>query len=303
MKEPVAYLGPQGTFTHEAARCLFPEKRYLLHPCDSIPDVLTAVDSGETPFGVVPVENAIEGSVTLTLDWLTHHVDVPITAEVVVPIDQCLFCHPQHRELELSRFTRVLSHPQAVAQCRQYLRQHAQDAVVSYVDSTADAARRVSDQGRDPWLAIGPRSAGELYGLVQRDAAIQDYANNITRFIAVGNKVPEREKPHCYKTSLLFSLPQDYPGALFDVLASFARHNINMTRIESRPTKKKLGTYRFFIDAVEKDDHPTMKRVIEEIQAQGCPVRLLGSYPCFSGERKDSSKSLDNHGQGAYNHR
>ncbi|PTM58298.1 prephenate dehydratase [Desmospora activa] len=303
MKEPVAYLGPQGTFTHEAARRLFSETEYLLHPCDSIPDVLTAVDSGETPYGVVPVENAIEGSVTLTLDWLTHHVDVPITAEVVAPINQCLFSHPEQRELELSRFTRVLSHPQAVAQCRGYLRQHIPDAVISYVDSTADAARRVSEQGRDRWLAIGPRSAGELYGLVQRDTAIQDYENNITRFIAVGKRVPECEQPRCYKTSLLFSLPQDYPGALFDVLASFARHNINMTRIESRPTKKRLGTYRFFIDAEQKQDHPAMKRVMEEIEAQGCPVRLLGSYPCFSDSGKNSSESLDNHDQGAYNHR
>ncbi|MDR6226389.1 prephenate dehydratase [Desmospora profundinema] len=303
MKEPVAYLGPRGTFTHEAARRMFPEEHYLLHPCDSIPDVLTAVDSGETPYGVVPVENAIEGSVTLTLDWLTHHVDVPITAEVVVPIDQCLFCHPDHKETELSRFTRILSHPQAVAQCREYLRQHVPDAVVSYVDSTADAARRVGSQGRDRWLAIGPRSAGALYGLYQRDAAIQDYENNITRFIAVGKTVPERKQPRCRKTSLLLSLPEDYPGALYNVLASFVRQGINLSRLESRPTKKRLGTYRFFIDAEKEIDDLAMKQAMDEIRDRGCTVRLLGSYPCFSGESSNSSESLDNRDHGAYNHR
>lgn len=303
MKEPVAYLGPRGTFTYEAARRLFPETDYLLHPCDSIPDVLAAVDAGETPYGVVPVENAIEGSVTLTLDWLTHHVDVPITAEVVISIEQCLFSHPDLQKRELARFTRVLSHPQAVAQCRGYLRQHVPDAVVSYVDSTADAARRVSSNPRDPWLAIGPRSAGDLYGLSQRAVAIQDYDNNITRFIAVGKEVTGRAAPRCYKTSLLLSLPEDYPGALYDVLASFAQRDINLSRIESRPTKKKLGTYRFFIDAEKTISDPAMMQAVDQIRERGCTVRLLGSYPCFSRTENHSSESLDNRDYGAYNHR
>ncbi|SDW26988.1 prephenate dehydratase [Marininema mesophilum] len=281
MNESVAYLGPRGTFTYEAARSLFPEEGYQLVPCDSIPDVLTAVDQGEFLYGVVPVENAIEGSVTLTLDWLVHHVQVPITGELVYPIAQHLMIHPNQRELPLTEVKRILSHPQAVAQCSGFLREHLPNATITYVDSTADAARKVRDHADESWVAIGSSTAHQLYGLEMVAESIQDYHNNFTRFIAVGKSWthPHSSWEH-QKTSILVSLPSDYPGALHQVLQSFVKEKINLSRIESRPTKKKLGTYYFFID-IEEGNHPRMKKAIADVESWGCQVRQMGSYPCY----------------------
>ncbi|PTX55301.1 prephenate dehydratase [Melghirimyces profundicolus] len=295
MNEPAAYLGPRGTFTHEAAQALFPEPHFQNTPCDSIPDVLTAVDRGEFNFGVVPVENAIEGSVNLTLDWLVHHVDVRITGELVYPITQNLMVHPNHAGRPLRGFTRVVSHPQAVAQCRSHLRKHLPEARVSYVDSTAEAARHVAAHPEEAWVAIGPRSAGALYGLSILESGIQDYPNNFTRFIAVGNAWDHPlADPAGMKSSLLVTLPSDFPGALHQVLASFARLGVNLTRIESRPTKKKLGTYHFFIDAEQGAEESAIDKAVGEVESRGCHVRRLGSYPCYSFDKINGMRPVDN---------
>ncbi|SFS96332.1 prephenate dehydratase [Marininema halotolerans] len=282
MKDEVAYLGPRGTFTHEATKALFPEEGFVYTPCDSIPDVLTAVGKDQFSYGVVPIENAIEGSVTLTLDWLIHHVQVPISGELIYPIAQHLMIHPLHKDLPLAKVERVLSHPQAVAQCRGYLRDHLPNARITYVDSTADAARKIRDQGSKPWVAIGPFMAHQLYGLHVVAESIQDYPHNFTRFIVVGREWahPRAPKEHD-KTSLLISLPSDYPGALHRVLQSFAKGTINLSRIESRPTKKKLGTYHFLIDTEIKGDHPSLHKALTDVASWGCHVRQLGSYPCY----------------------
>ncbi|SDC19607.1 prephenate dehydratase [Melghirimyces thermohalophilus] len=304
MKQPVAYLGPRGTFTYEAARSLFPEESYQHTPCDSIPDVLTAVDSKEFAYGVVPVENAIEGSVNMTLDWLVHHVDVQITGELVYPITQNLMTHREHADWSFDRFTRVISHPQAVAQCRSHLREILPEAKIAYADSTAEAARQVAGHPEEAWVTVGPRSAGELYGLSVLRSGIQDYANNFTRFIAVGEKwshpivAPEREK-----CSLLITLPSDFPGALHRVLASFARNGVNLSRIESRPTKKKLGTYHFFIDAEQGANQPGVAEASQEIKKWGCGVRQLGSYPCYSFDKISGNRSVDKGVTTPYNQR
>ncbi|MFD1408100.1 prephenate dehydratase [Kroppenstedtia eburnea] len=295
MRHPVAYLGPRGTFTHEAARALFPETDYQHTPCDSIPDVLLAVDRGEFAHGVVPVENAIEGSVNLTLDWLVHHVDVTLTAELIHPINQNLMTHPDHAHWPLSRFTRVLSHPQAVAQCRSHLREALPGAAVSYVDSTAEAARRVAGHPEEAWVAIGPQSSGRLYGLRILESGIQDYPNNFTRFISVGRPWTHPTAAAVgWKTTLLITLPSDFPGALHRVLASFADRKINLSRIESRPTKKRLGTYYFFIDAEEGLDHPGMVKAVADVEHWGCQVRRLGSYPCYTFDKIGDPRPVDN---------
>ncbi|MFC4078357.1 prephenate dehydratase [Salinithrix halophila] len=303
MNEPVAYLGPRGTFTHEATRALFPEDHTLHTPCDSIPDVLTAVDRGEFPYGVVPVENAIEGSVTLTLDWLVHHVDVPITGELIYPIAQHLMVHSSRAGEPLSKITRVLSHPQAVAQCRGFLRENLPKAVVTYVDSTADAARQVRDHASETWAAIGPFMAHQLYGLQLAAQQIQDYENNFTRFIVVGKEwAHPLVLPESRKSSLLVALPSDYPGALYKVLQSFVEEGINLSRIESRPTKKKLGTYHFFIDAEAELSQSGMERALTSMESWGCQVRRLGSYPCHSYQTLNKAR-VDNTSWEAYNHR
>jgi prephenate dehydratase len=289
--DSVAYLGPQGTFTFEAATALFP--KYERVPYPSIPDVLSAVAQGKVPHGVVPVENAIEGSVNLTLDWLIHHADVPITAELVYPITQCLMAHPQQGNRSLQDFARVLSHPQAIAQCQHFLRKHLPQAQVEFVDSTAAAAAKVLQYPEEAWAAIGPRSAQELMGLALLKPDIQDYDNNFTRFIAVGEPLTSEPlvSPAYQKSSLLVALPSDYPGALYKVLASFATHGINLSRIESRPTKTGLGNYHFFIDAEQSLDHPAMAEALREVEAGGCQVRRFGSYFCYPFRQKPIVKT------------
>ncbi|MGI6126774.1 MAG: prephenate dehydratase [Planifilum sp.] len=283
MNRTVAYLGPAGTFTHEATRAFIQDDDLELVEYPSIPDVLDAVDAGECQYGVVPVENAIEGSVAITLDWLIHQVDVLIVGELVYPIAQCLLVHPLQAKNPPAAWTRILSHPQAVAQCRLYLRKHLPDADVAFADSTAEAARQVKNRFDEPWVAIGTRTAGELYGLQVLAEDVQDHPNNFTRFIVVGKQpLSQRAKdPEMHKTSLLVTLPSDYPGALHQVLSAFAWRQLNLCRIESRPTKKGLGSYHFFIDVEKEWDPVLLAGAVAEIEALGCHVRRLGSFPCY----------------------
>lgn len=282
MIETVAYLGPQGTFTHEAALTLFPEPSVELVPYPAIPDVLSAVDRGVADLAVVPVENAIEGSVNSTLDWLVHHVNVPIIGELIYPISHCLMVHPAQAKRRKGEFTRILSHPQAIAQCQLHLRKEYPQAEVVYTDSTAQAAELVRNHPGEAWAAIGTRRAAEMNQLCILEEQIQDHPNNYTRFIAVGKQKKVWPFPaSLLKTSLQVTLPSDYPGALYQVLAAFSWRKINLCHIESRPTKTGLGNYFFLIDAEIAEDHVLMQGALAEIEALGCQVRLLGSYPCY----------------------
>ncbi|QKG84118.1 prephenate dehydratase [Kroppenstedtia pulmonis] len=295
MIEPVAYLGPEGTFTHEAAQVLFSESQYRHVPRTSIVDVLTSVNQNECAYGVVPVENAIEGSVTLTLDWLIHHVKVPITAELIYPISQYLMVHPSQAHRSWKDYTRVISHPQAVAQTRIHVRKYLPQAAITFVDSTADAARQVQEHSDQPWVAIGTQSAQKLYSLEMLSEKVEDYPNNYTRFIVVGKEIRElKASPSLTKSSFLVTLPSDFPGALYRVLQSFAGQGVNLSRIESRPTKKKLGAYYFYIDAEKEWNHPSVTRAIQEVEAWDCKVRLLGSYPAYTFSQIKSFQSVDN---------
>ncbi len=281
MSMRVAYLGPEGTFTHEAVQILFPHGEERI-PCPSIPETFSAVTSEECDYGVVPVENAIEGSVNLTLDWLIHQVELSIVGELVYPIKQHLLVHPKWADVPWTEITQVISHPQAVAQCRLFLQKELPQAKLVYANSTAEAAERVSQHPDKVWAAIGTRTAGSRYGLYIGGSGIEDHANNYTRFIVVGKPlIREPSKPRLRKTSLLVTLATDFPGALYQVLAVFAWRKINLSRIESRPTKKGLGSYHFVIDAEKELDDVLMRGAIDEIKALGCQVRLLGSYPCF----------------------
>jgi prephenate dehydratase len=290
MKPTVGYLGPEGTFTHEAACQMFSDQTVHMMPYPTIPDVLSAVDRGECTHGVIPVENAIEGAVNLTLDWLIHQVDVPIVGELVHPITQCLLVHPAQADRPKEAWSRIISHPQAVAQCQLHLRHHYPQAQVEFANSTAEAAEKVSRYPDEAWIAIGTRQAAKRYGLHILAADVQDFQNNYTRFIAVGAPLPARRTPPGqWKTSLCVTLASDFPGALHQVLATFAWRKINLTKIESRPTKTGLGNYYFIIDAEMEREHVLLKGAIAEIEAFGCQVRVLGSYPCY---RSQSVQSL-----------
>lgn len=296
----VLYLGPSGTFTEVAARAAFPERHHRFVALASVPDVLEAAEAGGDVYGVVPVENSIEGSVTLTLDWLIHHVHVPIVAEWVLPVRQHLLAAERTARLGLGAVEAVLSHPHAIAQCRAYLRQHLPGACIRHTSSTAEAARLVAEHPDRPWAAIGPRLAAERYGLAVLAGPIQDSAHNATRFFVVGQSPYPRQSERA-KTTLLITLPHDYPGALYQVLAAFAWRKLNLTRIESRPTGKGLGSYHFMIDVERPLGDVLVPGAIAEIQALGCAVRMLGSYPCFASGDEAVRTAVDAPSSSSYN--
>lgn len=278
----VAFLGPQGSFSEEAARFFFPPSQLV--PFRSILDCLEAVWEEQVDCAVVPIENSIEGSVNMTLDWLVEHPELCITAELTMPIQQHIM---GTRRWEAPQVQKIFSHQQAVAQCREFLRSHYPQAELIYTNSTSEAARHVSLHPDEPWLAIGTRLAAELYGLTLLQEAAQDVPDNRTSFVVVARDdgwLKEASAPETeglpVKTSLVVFLPEDYPGALYQVLAAFAWRKLNLTRLISRPTKKRLGSYHFFID-VEQANDVLLEGVISEVQALDCGILVLGSYPCF----------------------
>ncbi|MBA4602734.1 prephenate dehydratase [Thermoactinomyces mirandus] len=282
MEKRIAYLGPVGTFTYIAATTLFSsEKNVQLIPFPTIPDCLQAVEEKETDWAVVPVENAIEGSVNSTIDWIIHHVDLPIRAELVYPITQCIMGHTSQEGRPGHEIERIYSHPQGIAQCQLTLRKMFPYAEHKMTESTAQAAELVANHPEQPWLAVGPKAAAERYELSIIKEHAEDHNNNFSRFFAVSREERLSADSASYKTSLQVTLPSDYPGALYQVLAAFSWRKVNLTHIESRPTKTGLGNYFFWIDAQLPVEHVLMQGAIEEIEALGCQVRVLGSFPCY----------------------
>lgn len=281
MEKKLAFLGPRGTFTEEAARALTVDQSLSLVPYPSIIEVLSAVAKEEVTFGVVPMENSIEGTVNSTLDWLIHEVELPILAELALPITQNLLVAKREESLPLSAITRVLSHPQAIAQSHNFLRENLPGAEIEYVNSTALAAQIVSEHPEEPWAAVGTRLNVEIYPLEFAQEQIQDYSNNYTRFVLVGQESLALPASPKEKTTILVTLPEDFPGALYQVLAAFAWRKVNLSRIESRPTKRALGSYYFVIDIEQKMDDVLLPGAFAEIEAIGCQVRQLGTYPFY----------------------
>ncbi|MFQ3542642.1 prephenate dehydratase [Halobacillus rhizosphaerae] len=277
-EEKIGYLGPKGTFTKMAVDSLFEEGSFISFA--SIPACLDAVEAGEIHTGVVPLENAIEGSVNLTIDYLVHYVNQSIIAEMTVPIRQHLLVHPAYNG---EKITRIYSHSQAIAQCHQYLHKQYPEAELKYTASTAKAAEIVSSS--DPSVAaIGNHLAAEQNHLTIWQENIHDYDNNHTRF-AVVQKTPHTIKvndlPSRQKTTVMITLPQDYVGALHQVLAAFAWRKMNLSKIESRPLKTGLGNYYFLIDVEQPYDQVLFPGVKAELEALGCQMKLLGTYPSY----------------------
>jgi prephenate dehydratase len=268
----VAYLGPPGTFSDEAVgRCELvaqAERR----DCPSIPDVFDAVARGEADFGLLPIENSIEGSITATLDLLVHRPGLRIRREVLLPVTQNLLAPPG---TGLADVKRVLSHPQALGQCAGWLRAHLPGVPLEATHSTADAARRVA--GEVGAAAIGPRAAAARYGLDVVVERIEDAEGNTTRFVLVGR---EDERPTGRdRTSIAFTLDRDQPGALFEVLREFAERGINLSKIESRPSREALGHYVFFVDFEGHRDEPEGAAALAGALRRAHTFHLLGSYP------------------------
>ena len=275
----VGYLGPPGTFAEEALLELAgrdAELEAVAFP--SVVNCFRAVRAGEVPEVLVPIENSIEGSVNQTLDQLVAG-DVPlhIRAEVIQPIRHHLI---SKRTLTPADLTRVLSHPHATAQCQHWLRANAPQAEIVAANSTADAVRTVSGSD-EPWAAISTLRAAELYGcqVIARD--IEDTEDNSTRFVLLGREPVAAVGAGRFRTSIVCALERDRPGALLAILQEFAMRAVNLSKLESRPTKTGLGRYIFYIDieGSRARDLP-VDAAITAIEQQGVArVTFLGSYP------------------------
>lgn len=284
MSLKISYLGPSGTFTEHAAKMIFPNEELI--PYKTIPKCIDAVREEEVDFSVVPIENAIEGSVNLTVDYLFNGHKLPIVADVVIPIKQHLMVHPYH-EKTWELVSSIYSHPQAIAQSHHFLRDHFPEAALHYTDSTASAAKYVRENPDEMIAAIGNQFAAEAYGLsiVRKD--IHDFQNNHTKFVILSNKSVKLPKNKYFignKTTFKVTLPSDYPGALHQVLSAFAWRKLNLSKIESRPLKTGLGNYFFIIDIEMEADDVLIPGVKAELEALGCGVDIIGSYPCFKVE-------------------
>lgn len=279
----VGYLGPKGTFTEMAARALFPNEELV--PCQTIPLSMDKVASKELDLTVVPIENTIEGSVNLTLDYLIHKQRLPIIAGVTVTIAQQFMMHPVQLEKQNDP-ERVLSHPHALAQCHDFLKENYPESELEYTNSTGSAAEWLSMNPEVPAACIANELAAKEYGLTIVHKDIQDYQGNRTRFLVLGRQDEHHhvEGPYIIsdRTTLMITLPEDYTGALHQVLSAFAWRKLNLSKIESRPTKTGLGNYYFMIDIDQKMDDILIPGAIAELEVLGCKVELLGSYTCYS---------------------
>jgi prephenate dehydratase len=264
-KNSVAVLGPKGTFTEEAAKRMFP-RRELYH-CDTVEEVFDAVDGG-TEYGVVAVENNLEGAVNTTMDCLLEH-DVGISKEAVLDIRMSLMAPPGTKKEEIKT---ILSHSHSFGQCREYLKKKYPKAAFKRYDSNTAAIKELGELKPKGVAAIGPGAAAGLYGLEIISRGIED-APSQTRFIAISKKKSTAGK----KTSIIFAL-KDRPGALYHALKDYADNGINLTKIESRPAKKKLGEYSFFIDFEGSLDEPNVKKALLSLKEKTIFLKTLGSY-------------------------
>jgi prephenate dehydratase len=273
----VAYLGPAGTFSHDAVQAAAAGRAVEAVPHATVFGAISAVAAGETDLALVPFENSIEGSVRPTLDALAFEVEgVAIAGEHDQPIRHSLVAREQ---IELGAIERVLSHPQVLAQCARFLRSELGAAEVVTTTSSAEAIRSVGLTS-EPWAAIGAASAVDLYGCTVLRSGIEDEAGNVTRFIWIAPAATPIDGSDDWRTTLVFSeLGEDHPGALVEALTEFSRREVNLTRIESRPLRQGLGRYMFFVDAEGRDSDPAVAEAIEGLRGKAESVRILGSYP------------------------
>ena len=243
-----------------------------LIPYCTIPAVMESVVNDECEFGVVPIENSIEGAVGITLDSLANKYDLKIFKEIIIPINQNLVVNPGSK---LENITDVYSHGQALAQCGEFVSKHNMQP--HFAVSTARAAKSII--GDKSKAAICNAKAAELYGLEILEANIQDTDNNETRFIVLSKS--SHEKTGNDKTSIVFSIYEDRPGMLYKILGIFEKNDINLTKIESRPSKKGLGKYVFFTDFYGHFDDEKIKNILNEIDDNTYFLKVLGSYPEF----------------------
>jgi chorismate mutase/prephenate dehydratase len=268
-KGTIGFLGPEGTFTHEAALEYFGEGNEV-SALPSIPSVFSAVETGLVDYGVVPCENMLEGSVNLTLDALISS-PAKIYAELFIPISHSLIIKP---ETKLGSVKVIMSHPQALAQCRDYIEKNFPEAELRQTLSTAKAVQMLDDVPNS--AAIGTAIASRLYKKRIAAKNIQDMEGNSTRFFVLAKHDHARTGKD--KTSIIFSC-KDEPGALFTILHEFAGRKINLSKIESRPSKTKSWEYLFFVDFDGHNQDLNCKMALSTITSKTTLLKILGSYP------------------------
>jgi prephenate dehydratase len=271
----VGYLGPAGTHSEEALRASAPPGAEAA-PYPTIYDAVMAVQEGAVERAIVPIENALEGSVAVTLDTLAVEAEgVRIQAEVVQPIHHCVVARS---ELSLSTVERVVSHPQATAQCARFLREHLPQAEHVSAPSTADAVLTVC-RSDDASVALGSSLAAELYDCHIVATNVEDHPDNVTRFVWLAPEDEVGEPGADPKTSIVFWGGGDQsPGWLVDVLSEFAGRGVNLTRIESRPRRTGLGHYFFFVDLEGATGTGQVDTALDAVRAHVGELRVLGSY-------------------------
>ena len=276
MEKRLAYLGPRGTFTEQAA-LLYDETAQLI-PFPSVAAVAAAVGSGMADEGVVAIENSIEGCVTDTVDLLIHESRLVIRRELVLPIEHRLLAKPG---TDVSKVRVIFAHPQALAQCRHSVERcfPKADVVAALSNAAAVEEMMVSSQ---PAAAIGTKRAAQIYGAVALAKGIQDQTSNVTRFVVLAPQDPP--PTGLDKTSLCFSFVEDYPGVLCSVLQEFAERNINLAKVESRPSKESLGRYVFLVDLEGHREDPLVSEALAGVQKKTSLFKILGSYPRYEGK-------------------
>jgi len=270
----VGFFGPVGTFTEQA---LYTQPDLVTGEVvaySSIPEVLSAAERGEIDLGFIPIENAIEGSVNVTLDMLAFDTELLIEREVVIPVSMCLLAVPG---VELADITTIMSFPVALAQCRSFLAENLPGVVTEAANSTADAARVLAKSGDRHTGALGTARAAEVYDLAIVAEGIEDHPENETRFVAVAPAGIPASTGHD-KTTIVVFQRADAPGSLLAILQEFAARAINLVKLESRPTKRGLGDYCFLIDLEGHVDDELVADCLRDLKSKH-DVKFLGSYP------------------------
>jgi prephenate dehydratase len=275
----VGFLGPHGTFAEEAVLTQPDLAEQELQPLRSVPDVISVVERGEADVGLVPIENSIEGTVTVTLDTLAFDTDLLIQREIDLPISLNLCALPGTK---LDDIRIVLSHPNPLGQSRVWLSTKLPAADTLATNSTAEAAEQVARADDRSRAAIGTAFAARLHGLDLIATEIEDHPENQTRFVLVGHGIPGPTGHD--KTSVVCFQREDRPGSLLAILQEFAARAINLTKLESRPTKRSLGDYCFFIDFNGHIADELVADCLRNLAAKQAEVKFLGSYPVAGEE-------------------
>ena len=271
----IGYLGPEGSFTHQALSYFLNKTNRTenISSFQTISQVIDSVSSGKIQSGVVPIENSIEGSVGETLDALIRASQkVTINHEVIIPIEHCLITKTK----KLTEVKKVIAHTQALSQCQSYLKRFLPDAVIEPTTSNSLAVKIVSESNNG-LAAIGPKMAAEIYKVPVFEAGINDEKENFTRFVLVGTETMSLTGKD--KTTIAFGVPYDKPGTLVGVLNSFSKEKVNLSRIESRPSRKALGEYIFYVDLEAHREDLALKRALSAVASEFSFYRWLGSYP------------------------